>query len=818
MESFLQDLKQSIRMFLNSPGFTLTAVLALALGVGANTAIFSLINTVLLKPVNFPDPERIVIFMNVSPQGSGFGASPVKFNFFRSQTDIFQNVSAWTFGVANYKAGDLPEQIQETQASADFFSLYGATTVYGRTYTQDEDRPGGRNVAVLAYGFWQRRFAADPNVIGKTITLSGTPHEVIGVVGPSLKIEVDQPPDVYVPFRIDPYSTNQGNYFQVAGRLRPGVTLASANEQLRAATEGFRKNYPNSLGPQGTFGVQPLQEVLVSGVRTLLWVLLGAVGFVLLIACANVANLLLARATGRKREIAIRAAMGAGRGRIVRQLLTESVVLSITGGVLGLFLGFAGIRGILSLNPGNIPRVGPQGNAVSMDLRVVLFTLGLSVATGILFGLFPALQASRTDLSSTIKESTGRGGTSFRHNKARSLLVVTETALALILLIGSALLLRTFAALRAVNPGFDSHNVLTLRMSLNEPRFTKTAAVDQLLRQGIERLKSLPGVENAGATCCVPLEGGIGLPFIIVGRPLEGASHGGGRYMITTPGYLDVFKIPLLRGRTFTDQDGVGSPPAVIINQAMAKRFWPQGDPLADRLVIGRSLGPAFNDSPRQIIGIVGDLRDNGLNNDPGPTMYVPQAQISENMNAGVLSLSPLAWVVRTRVEPHSLSTAIQKELSDVSGGLALAPIRTMDEIVSRSTANTDFNTLVLTIFACTALMLAAIGIYGLMAYSVEQRTQEIGIRLALGAESGSVRNMVILQGMRLALIGVVIGVGSAFGLTKLIASLLYGVKARDPLVFIGIPVLLSVVAFLAVWLPARRATRVSPVDALRSE
>jgi predicted permease len=303
-----------------------------------------------------------------------------------------------------------------------------------------------------------------------------------------------------------------------------------------------------------------------------------------------------------------------------------------------------------------------------------------------------------------------------------------------------------------------------------------------------------------------------------VGRPLDGSAHGGGRYTFVTPGYLDVFKIPLLRGRTFTDQDGAGSPPAVIINQAMARRFWPQGDPLADQLIIGRSLGPDFNDSPRQIIGIVGDIRDNGLNNDPGPAMYVPQAQISDNMNAGVASLSPLAWVVRTRVEPRSLSTAIQKELSDVSGGLALAPIRTMDEIVSRSTANTDFNTLVLTIFAGTALLLAAIGIYGLMAYSVEQRTQEIGIRLALGANSGSVRNMVIFQGMRLTPVGVIIGVGSAFGLTKLIASLLYGVKARDPLVFIGIPLLLSAVALLAVWIPARRATRVSPVDALRSE
>jgi len=817
MGSFLQDLKHSVRMFLNAPGFTTTAVLALALGVGANTAIFSLINTVLLKPVNFPDPERIVMFMNVSPQGSGPGASPVKFNFWRAQPQ-FENVAAWRFGVANYKPGDLPEQIQETQASAEFFTLFGATTVFGRTFTKEEDLPQGRDVAVLAYGFWQNRFGADPNVIGKTITLSGTPHEIIGVAGPGLKIEIDQPPDVYVPFRIDPYSTDQGNYFQVAGRLKPGVTLVAAGEQLKAATEGFRKTYANSLGPNGTFGVQPLGEVLVSGVRTLLWVLLGAVGFVLLIACANVANLLLARATGRRREIAIRVAVGAGRGRIVRQLLTESVVLSVAGGVLGLAIGFVGIRGILSMNPGNIPRVGLHGNAVAMDLRVILFTLGLSIATGILFGLFPALQASRTDLSTTMKESSGRGGTSFRHNKARSLLVITETALALILLIGSALLLRTFTALRAVNPGFESHNVLTLRMSLTGPRFVKTAGVDQLVRQGTERLKALPGVETAGATCCVPLEGGYGLPFLIVGRPTDGAARNGGRYMIASPEYFDVFKIQIVRGRGFTSQDSLGGTPVVVINQAMAKQYWPTGNPLADQIVIGKGVGPEFEDPPRQVVGVVSDVRDTGLNNNPGPTMYIPQAQLPDGINALNARLTPLAWIVRTRVEPHTLIPAIQKELSDVSGGLALAPIRTMDEVISRSTANTDFSTLTLTIFAGTALLLAAIGIYGLMAYSVEQRTQEIGIRLALGAEYSAVRNMVVFQGMRLALVGVIVGVGSAFGLTKLIASLLYGVKARDPLVFVGVPVMLSVVALIAVWLPARRATRVSPIDALRCE
>jgi predicted permease len=388
----------------------------------------------------------------------------------------------------------------------------------------------------------------------------------------------------------------------------------------------------------------------------------------------------------------------------------------------------------------------------------------------------------------------------------------------LVLLIGASLLLRTFAALRAVNTGFNSHNVLTLRMLLNDPRFEKTATVDQILIQGRERLKALPGVENAAATCCVPLEGGFGLPFIIVGRPLDGQSHGGGRYQITTADYLDVFKIPLLRGRVFTDRDGRGADPVVIINQAMANQFWKQGDPLADRLIIGRGLDPNLEDVPRQIIGVVSDTRDNGLQSIPRPTMYVPQAQLPDGLNKELTSAASVAWVVRTKVEPRSLIKPIEKELEDVSGGLAMAPVRTMDEIVSRSTANQDFNTLALTIFAGTALLLAAIGIYGLMAYTVEQRTQEIGIRLALGAEYSDVRNMIVFQGMRLALIGVVIGVASAFGLTKLIASLLYGVKARDPLVFIGVPVLLSLVALIAVWVPARRATRVSPMDALRCE
>jgi putative ABC transport system permease protein len=817
MESFFKDLKHSVRMFLHSPAFTSTAILALALGVGTNTAIFTLIDRVLLKPMPYPDADRIVFLMNTFPGGSGNGASPAKFAFWRENAQTLQEVSAWRFGVANYKTGDQPEQIQATQASADFFHLLGASTILGRTYTQDEDLPGGRDVVVLTERFWRRRFGADQQVIGRTMTLNGTPHEIIGVVSNDLKIEIDEPPEVYLPFKLDPNTTEQGNYFNVGARLKPGVTLAAANAQLKLLADEYRQRYPAGIGPQQGFGVERLREVLVRGVRTLLWVLLGAVGFVLLIACANVANLLLARAAGRQREIAIRAAVGAGRGRIIRQMLTESVVLSLVGGALGLVIGYVGIRAILSISPGNIPRIG-LGADLPLDPAIVLFTLGLSILTGLLFGLIPALQASHADLSSTIKESTGRGGTSLRQNKARSLLVIVEVALALVLLIGAGLLVRTFSALRGVKPGFDPHNVLTLRMLFAGDRFKKTEDVQRVVREGLDRLKALPGVETASVTCCVPLEGGYGLPFIIEGRPLNGTSHGGGRFMMIGHGYFDVFKIAMIRGRAFTDQDRSGAPSAVIINDAFVKQYWKDGgDPLGQLLFIGKGFGE-FEDTSRQIVGIVSDVRDNGLNNNPPPTMYVPLAQLSDHFTAAVNRLGPLAWVVRTRVEPRTLLTPIQKELSDVSGGLSLAPIRTMDEVVARSTAASDFNALVLTIFAGAALLLAAIGIYGLMAYSVGQRTQEIGIRMALGAEPARVRNMVVFQGMRLAIVGVAIGLMSAFGLTKLIASLLYGVKERDPVVFSGVPLLLSVVALLAVWLPARRATRVSPVDALRCE
>jgi putative ABC transport system permease protein len=820
METFLQDVRHSVRLLRQHLGFTAAAVAALMLGIGTTTAIFSVVNSVLLKPAPFPDPERLVLFLLTSPQGSGPGASPTKFQHFREQTSVVQDVSAFRTGVVNLTGTGFPEQLQSAQVSADYFRLFGAKTFRGRTFTQEEDLPKAGKVVVLSYGFWARRFGSDPQIIGKTISLGGDPHEVIGILAPDFDFrDFGLPPDVWVPFQLDPHPTDQGHYFTAAGRLKPGITLAQANARVKLSAEDFRRKYPAVLPANQGFAIAPIREALVTNVRPSLLVLVGAVSFVLLIACANVANLLLARAVGRRREIAIRAAIGAGRGRIIRQLLTESMLLAITGGILGAALGIVGIQALLKVNTANLPRVGSDGVLVVVDWRVLAFTILIAAVTGILFGLIPALHSSRPDLASTLKESGGRGGTGFRQNKARTLLVVTEVALAVVLLVGSALLIRTSMALAAVKPGFDVENVLTMRMSLNGPQYTKSAAVDQLVREGVERLRGIPGVVTATAACCVPLEGGYGLPFIVMGRPLtDGPFHGGGGWLTVSPGYFEAFKIPVLRGRDFNERDVSGSTPAVVINEAMARRFWPKSDPLADKIWIGKNLMPQLAaETPRQIIGIVGDIRGNGLNNDPNPTMYVPQAQVPDALNALNARLTPMKWIVRTRGNALAVSSAIQEQLRQVSG-LPVTDIRTMDEIVSRSTSRQRFNMLLMTVFGSAALILAAIGIYGLMAYSVQQRTQEIGIRLALGAATGSVRNMVVLQGMRLAIAGVLIGLAASFGLTRLLATLLFGVKEKDPIVFTAAAALLSLVSLVAVWLPARRATRIDPVIALRTE
>jgi len=820
MGSLVQDFRYSVRMLWRNPAFAVAVIGALALGIGVNTAIFSVINTVLLKPLPYPDPDRLLVFVNTSPQGSGPGASPTKFNVWRQQTGAFQDVAAYRFQSVNLTGTNDPEQIAAGQVSADFFRLFGAPVIAGRKFTVDEDRPNGGHVVVLSEGYWKRRFAGDATVVGRTLSLNGESYLVLGILG-SFDTEAIQgagQPDVWLPFQIDPNSAMQGHFFMAAGRLKPGVTAASANEQLQTAAKDFRQKYPDALPPEAGFSSWTLEDVVVGNVRSSLLVLMGAVIFVLLIACANVANLLMVHATARKREIAIRAAIGAGRGRIIRQLLTESVTLAMIGGAFGLAIGVAGIRALLAVNPGNIPRIGVNGSGVSVDWRVLAFTATVSLMTGLIFGLLPALRASRADLSTTLKESGGQTGGSIRHNKTRALLVISEMGLALVLLVGAALFIRTFVALRAVKPGFDARQVVTMSMSLTGARFQKTAAVAEVIRNGEDRLKTLPGVEAAGATCCVPLQGGLGLPFVIEGRPLaNGPFHGGGGFNLISSAYFSAFKIPVVRGRAFTDQDTGAAPKVAIINQAMARQYWPTGDPLTDRITIAKGL-PELGDFTRQIVGVVGDVRDGGLNREPRPAMYISWAQVPDVHNVNLVGIAPLTWIVRTRAESAALSSAIQAELRQASGGLPVARPRTMDDIVARSTARSDFNMLLLTIFAGAALLLAAIGIYGLMSYSVQQRTREIGIRVALGADSPHVRNMVVRQGMIVALAGVAIGLASAFGLTRIIASFLYGVTAHDPVVSVAVPLLLSAVALIGVWFPARRAARVDPVVALRAE
>ena len=820
MDGFLKDLKHSLRAFAKSPAFTLAAIAALTVGIAANTAIFSVVNAVLLKPISFPDPDRVVAFMNVSPQGSGPGGSPARFMHWRAQTAVVQDVAAFNTGLVNFTGGTFPEQLRAGRISADFFKLAGAPFILGRGFTADEDLPNGPRAVVLSEAMWATRFNRDPNVLGQPLSLSGEPHTIVGVLGKFEFEEFGPVPQVWLPFQFDPNTTDQGFYFQVAGRLRPGVSLEQAQAQLRVSAEEFRARFQNALGPQATFSVEPIRDVLVRNARTSLLVLAGAVTFVLLIACANVANLLMVRATGRKREIAMRAALGGSRWRIVRQLLTESVVLSLVGGILGLIVGFAGIRTLLAINTAGLPRLGVDGAGVGLDWRVLGFTLGVSLLTGVLFGLFPAFQSARTDLTSTLKESSGRSGTGLRQNKARAVLVVAEVALALVLLIGSALLIRTAVALGGVDPGFNATNVLTMRTAMTGPRFATAEGVNQLIQTSVERLRAVPGVVAASATCCVPLQGGYGLPFVIVGRPLpeQGPYHGGGQWMNVAPDYFNVFDIPVRRGRDFDDRDTAVAPKVVIVNEAFAREFFPEQDPLGQQLIIGRGVMREFaTESERQIVGVVGDTRDGGLNNDPQPAMYVPQAQVPDAANALNVRLSPMGWIVRTQGEPTLLSTQIQEALRQATG-LPVTDVRPMADVVSRSTSRQRFNMWLMTVFGVCALLLAAIGIYGLMAYSVEQRTQEIGIRLALGATVSSVKHMIVRQGMILAIAGIAVGLASAFGLAQLMQSMLFGVTTRDPLVFIGIPILLTAVAFLAVWLPAQRASRVDPIVALRYE
>jgi predicted permease len=754
--------------------------------------------------------------------GVGYSNSIPKYMAWR-QNEVFDAMALYDFGALamNLGSGNPPQTVKGLHVSGDYFKVFGVSPVTGRTFSQSEDLPNGPAVAVISYGVAQSRLGGTSEVLRRPILLNGVPYTVVGILPRGF--QPDPEADVWIPLQAEPNSTNQGHYLNVAGRLKPGVTVAGAQAQMKIVGEQFRKANPKWMDAEEGVAVVPMRDATTGDVRTALLVLFGAVALVLLIACANVANLLLARAAGRQRELAIRSAVGANRGRVVRQLLTESVLLAGCGGILGLGLGVAGVRGLLLLVPGNIPRVTDETGAAvlipSLDWRVTAFTVGVSLLTGLLFGLLPALHTSKPDLVSTLKEASGRSGTSLRHTRVRSALVVAEMALALVLLVGAALLIRSFVGLRSVDPGLDPSNVFTFQTSLAGGAYSTTASVSAFTTQVVRRVETLPGVEAAASTIVLPVEAGIDLPFTIVGKPpAQGEYNGDEQWRSVSPHYFRVFKIPLLRGRAFTETDTGVSARVVIVNDAMAKKYWPKDDALGQQIVIGKGLGPQFEEPSRQIVGIVGNVRENGLGNAGVGVMYVPQSQMTEGLTALANSVLPLSWGIRTATDPSSLRVAIERELHGVDGQMPISRQRTMTEVLAGAVARQSFNMVLLSIFAGVALVLAAIGIYGLMSYSVDQRRQEIGIRMALGADRGRMLRVVLREGMTLAGLGVVLGLLLAYGLTRLLASLLFGVKASDPLAFAAVASILTMVALVAAYIPARRATTVDPAIALRYE
>ena len=808
-----KEIRYAARMLVKRPGFSLVAVLTLALGIGANTAIFSVVNATLLRPLPFKDPERVVMIWGVLAklQTDTLPNSAPNFEGLKTGAKSFERMAAfrsWSWQLTG--SGD-PELLRGARVTADFFEAVGAGPILGRAFTPEEDMPNRAPVAIISHALWQRHFGGDPNVLGKTLTLTGQNAQIVGVMPegfqfpgganliPGLQFSLQN--DVWMPLAItDEQRQRQGNLnLATIGRLKPGVSVAEGRTELNAIQQGL---------PLGTIGfginVIPLHQQMVGMIRKPLFVLLATVGFVLLIACANIANLLLARATSRRKEIAIRAALGAGRRRIIGQLLTESLLLSITGGALGLLLAVWGNSLLVSLIPREVPRI----SEVSVDPRILLFTLAISIVTGLIFGLMPALQASRFDLNKSLKDGT-RGMTSGAgQNRLRSLLVVSEVAMALVLLIGAALLMKSFVRLLEVKPGFNPANVLTFEIQLpNLPpaRYERDEEQTAFFQQLTTRLQALPGVENAGGVLSLPLSGAVESTDLFV-EGQESTPDGlrpQSDYTIVTPDYFATLQIPLLQGRQLNAQDKRDAPLVIVINDTLAARLWPGQDPIGKRLRVG------FEQKPREVVGVVGTIKQTTLDAEEHAAMYLPHLQ-SPNPR--------LTLLVRTHGEPLSMAAAVRQEVRAIDKDVPVTAVQTMEKVLGASVAQPRFSMLVVGLFAALALVLSAVGIYGVMSYAVSRRAHEIGVRMALGAGANQVLKLVLKDGMTLALVGIALGLLGAFALTRLMASLLFGVGAKDPATFISVAAFLALVAFIACYIPARRATKVDPLVALRNE
>ncbi len=807
LTDLIQDLRYAARMQFKNPAFTIVAVIALALGIGANTAIFSVVNSVLLRPLPYKDPERLVMVWEDATKFGYPRDTPAAANYidWRDQNTVFEGMAAIADESFNLTGVGDPERLEGRTVTANFFPLLGVDPHIGRTFTNDEDKRGSDQVVVLSYALWQRRFGGDNSIIGKTINLNGLTHTVVGVMPARFQFPTsDDAFWVPIAFTSEQMVNRGRHYLQVVARLKPGTSLEQAQSEMHTIASRLAQQYPDSNTDLGA-AVVSLHEHLVGDIRPALLILLGAVGLVLLIACANVANLLLARAAVRQKEIAVRVALGARRWRLIRQFLTESVLLATIGGVIGLAIAFGGLLLLRSFIPENIA----QAREISIDLKVLGFTFLVALITGVIFGLAPAIQAARFNQTETLKEggrdsATGSGG-----KRIRGLLVMAEVAVSLVLLIGAGLLINSFLRLRNVDPGFRADNLLTMKFDLPQPKYMEYERRAAFYSDLVQRVGAVAGVKSAAITTNLPLyRQGNSIGVTIEGQPP--LPPGQENVVVTrtiSPGYFDTMGIPLLKGRQFTDQDTDTTPNVVVINETMARTYWPGEDPIGKRIGAGTVEDP---DDWIQVIGVVKDVRQFELTVAPRPQMYVTFRQID--------FFPPRDLVVKTEVDPASLAATVRKAVWEIDKDQPVSNIRTMEEILLDSIARQRFSMLLLAIFAGVALILAAVGIYGVMSYSVAQRTHEIGIRMALGAQTNAVLRLAVGYGLKLVIAGVVIGLIAAFALTRVMSTLLFGVTATDPMTFGLISVLLILVAAIASYIPARRATKVDPIIALRYE
>jgi putative ABC transport system permease protein len=811
--TFLQDLRYGVRILARQPAFAAIAALTLALGIGANAAIFSVVNAVLLRPLPWNEPDRAVMVWSRWTSFDKTWVAEGEVLDYRRRANTLADVAAWAEGQANLTGDGEPERVSAASVTANVFSTLGVSPIIGRTFTVQEDLPNGPDVLVLSHALWTRRYGADPGLVGRTIQVNGRPHLVLGVMPPDFVLPTDfhnpEPSQLWTPVRLDPASTDHGNHgYYAAARLKAGSSVRAASDELHGIARAMTREglYPEQM--QFDTVVLSLTDEVVGGVRRAIWLLFGAVAFLLLIACANVANLLLARAEGRQREIAIRAALGAGGARVARQLLTESLVLAAIAAAVGLALAFAGVRFLSWWNPADIPRVAN----VTLDLRVLAFTAIVAFATSVLFSLAPAIRAIRVDLNDSLKDGSQSASSGVGRQRFRNSLVVLEMALAVVLLVGAGLMLRSLWSLQRVQLGFDPSNVLTMRLSAPQATYETPEQVVQFYERLLDRVRQVPGVRVAGAVRALPLGSTIGdFGVRVEGYVPPPGANAKGDWQIATDGYLEAIGERLIRGRSFQASDTATSQLVALINEEMGRRYWPGQDPVGRRFKIGGDANRPWI----TVVGIVGDVRHNGITDVVKEKFYVPHRQWHVSLGNAIRSMT---LVIKTAQDPAAIAGAVRQQVRAIDPNMPVAEIRTMSDVVDATLSTPRFTGVLLGTFAALALILSAVGIYGVLSYLVSRRAREIGIRVAIGASRAEIVRLVLRNGVSLALAGVAVGVAGAAWAAELMRGLLHDVRPGDPLTFIAVGVLLSLVAALASFVPAWRAAQVDPVIVLKGE